>query len=220
MWSFQSSPVLHVIRFPCRVCNKTTNHPQQFFCSQYTSFCPRKVLRLKLERGHSVRCVTRTFTCNVKTESVPDLEEQSYEIVEEKRLPGSKLCIHVRVSGFRTKQCFESQLSEYSKTAIVPGFRKGKVPRPVLINQVGSTVASKACRELIQETVRQVLTKESYTPLSKATLSDNEEEIVNTFEPGRPFSFQFVFETYPLVNFKDDYKGLHLKSYKRETPTG
>ncbi|GJQ15761.1 hypothetical protein GpartN1_g7552.t1 [Galdieria partita] len=217
MWSFQSFPMLHVC-VPCCICQKTTNIPKQLLRFQSSRFYPRKVSLWRPERGHSFGQLTRTVICsNVQTENVPDLEEQEYEILEEKQLPGSQLCVHVQVNGRQTLRFFENQLSEYSKTALIPGFRKGKVPRPVLINQVGSKVASVACRELIHETVKKVLTQEKrYTPLSKATLSEKEEDILKTFEPGKTLSFQFTFEVYPQVNFKMDYKGLQLKVPREE----
>lgn len=102
------------------------------------------------------------------------------------------------MNGSETKRLFEKHLNEYSKTTVVPGFRKGKVPRPVLINQVGAAVATKACKELIQDTVRQVLVQEKYTPLSKATLNEKEEDIIRTFEPGKPLFFQFTVSHSPL----------------------
>lgn len=217
MWSFQSFPVLDG-RHTCRGCQRLAKTQKQLFPLQYSTFFPRKVFfTCKLERKLCLPAPDRKVFCMVQTENVPDLaEERSYEILEEKHLPDSKLCIHVQVNGSETKRLFEKHLNEYSKTTVVPGFRKGKVPRPVLINQVGAAVATKACKELIQDTVRQVLVQEKYTPLSKATLNEKEEDIIRTFEPGKPLFFQFTFEAYPTVSFKGDYKGLHLRVNREE----
>lgn len=106
------------------------------------------------------------------------------------------------MNGSQTKRYFEKELSEHSKTAVVPGFRKGKAPRPVLINQLGPKIASKACTELIQATVREVLSQPRYTPLSRASLSEKEEDVIKTFQPGNPFSFWFTVSCVFLVSLE------------------
>lgn len=209
MWGFLSLPIILPVRYPC--------------CQKQANFVRKQLFPLQ-HRYHASKpkpCYQRwgiiTTTCQVETENVSDLAEKShYEILEEKRLPGSKLCIHVQVNGSQTKRYFEKELSEHSKTAVVPGFRKGKAPRPVLINQLGPKIASKACTELIQATVREVLSQPRYTPLSRASLSEKEEDVIKTFQPGNPFSFWFTFDAYPQVQFKEDYRGLRLKAKREE----
>eukprot|EP00871_Galdieria_phlegrea_P002693 jgi/Galph1/3424/GphlegSOOS_G2092.1 len=153
--------------------------------------------------------------CTTQTQNVSNIpsvdKEKNYEIIEQQQLSGSKLNIQVQVNGEKTRQCFEKHLMESSKKTMVPGFRKGKVPRPILINHLGSTVAAKACKELIQDTVRQVLMNENITALSTPMLVDNESELVRSFQAGQPLSFRFTFEAYPKVEFLQSYKGLFLR---------
>lgn len=92
MWSFQSFPVLDG-RHTCRGCQRLAKTQKQLFPLQYSTFFPRKVFfTCKLERKLCLPAPDRKVFCMVQTENVPDLaEERSYEILEEKHLPDSKV---------------------------------------------------------------------------------------------------------------------------------
>ena len=47
--------------------------------------------------------------------------------------PGSRLAVEVAVPGARSRACYETALERLSRSVKLPGFRKGRVPRPVLL---------------------------------------------------------------------------------------
>ena len=47
--------------------------------------------------------------------------------------PGSRLALEVGVPADRSQASYDAALEKLSRTIKLPGFRKGKVPRPVLL---------------------------------------------------------------------------------------
>ena len=74
--------------------------------------------------------------------------------------PGSRLAVTVTVPAERTKSSYEDAITSLSRSINLPGFRKGKVPRTVVIQQLGAvrikasaleTMVDGAWREAIQQ---------------------------------------------------------------------
>jgi len=51
--------------------------------------------------------------------------------------PGSRLALEVAVPGGRSQASYEAAVVKLSRSVRLPGFRQGKVPRPVLLQQIG-----------------------------------------------------------------------------------
>ena len=51
--------------------------------------------------------------------------------------PGSRMAVEVAVPAERCKESYEAAVTRLSRTINLPGFRKGKVPRAVLMQQIG-----------------------------------------------------------------------------------
>ena len=51
--------------------------------------------------------------------------------------PGSRLAVEVAIPAERSKASYEAAISQLSRSVNLPGFRKGKVPRTVLVQQLG-----------------------------------------------------------------------------------
>ena len=47
--------------------------------------------------------------------------------------PGSRMALEVTVPGGRSRASYETALEKLSRSVRLPGFRKGRVPRPVLL---------------------------------------------------------------------------------------
>jgi len=63
--------------------------------------------------------------------------EKHYTNIEIKELPKSEIEIVGEIEASFLLECFESVLESMSKNAEFPGFRKGKVPKEILIQRVG-----------------------------------------------------------------------------------
>ncbi|MFO0103880.1 MAG: trigger factor family protein, partial [Cyanobium sp.] len=52
--------------------------------------------------------------------------------------PGSRVALEVASPGSRSQASYDAALEKLSRTVKLPGFRKGRVPRPVLLQQIGA----------------------------------------------------------------------------------
>lgn len=118
--------------------------------------------------------------------------------------------IDVTIEPDKLKTKLEDLLVEYKEKALVPGFRKGKVPRHILERRIGGQLETAAAEELVEDAVREVLTDETFKPISQPNFTNLE------IAPDKTIRFQLSFEVVPEFDLKD-YVGLALK---KEEPTG
>ena len=75
--------------------------------------------------------------------------------VTQEKLPASQIGLEIEITSEITTQKYEQVLRNLTKTVNIPGFRKGKVPRQILIQRIGTTrVKATALEEIIQEGVQ------------------------------------------------------------------
>ena len=51
--------------------------------------------------------------------------------------PNSRIAVEVEVTADRCKNSYDEALNKLSRSITIPGFRKGKIPRAVVIQQLG-----------------------------------------------------------------------------------
>ncbi|GHU85785.1 hypothetical protein FACS189473_4990 [Spirochaetia bacterium] len=71
----------------------------------------------------------------------------------------AKLTVTIAKDDVRTE--YDKLINEYSKTLQIPGFRKGKVPREVLLRKFGDAFKGEALGHIIEDAVAQVFEDES-----------------------------------------------------------
>ena len=72
--------------------------------------------------------------------------------VTQEKLPASQIGLEIEITSEITTQKYEQVLRNLTKTVNITGFRKGKVPRQILIQRIGTTrVKATALEEIIQE---------------------------------------------------------------------
>lgn len=99
-------------------------------------------------------------------------------------------------------------LTDYKKTANIPGFRKGHVPMGMIKKQYGRAVLLDEVNKLIQENLHKYLTEEKLDVLGNP-LPKNEEQIDWNADD---FSFEFELGLSP--EFDVDVKAKQIKAYK------
>ena len=57
--------------------------------------------------------------------------------VKTNALPSSRLAVNLEVSAETCQKSYEESLSSLSRSVKLPGFRKGKVPKAVILQQIG-----------------------------------------------------------------------------------
>jgi trigger factor len=94
----------------------------------------------------------------------------------------------------------------------LPGFRKGKVPRAVLLQQIGPLrVRATALEELVDTVFREVLEQEKIEALSRPVLEGGFEAVLERFQPGSDLSFTLELDVEPTPTLKAT-KGLKAEA--------
>ena len=79
--------------------------------------------------------------------------------------PGSRLAVEVAIPAERSQASYEAAISQLSRSVNLPGFRKGKVPRSVLVQQLGGLrIRATALENLVVGLVNGVPKREKVYP--------------------------------------------------------
>lgn len=117
--------------------------------------------------------------------------------------PGSRLAVDLAIPGERSKASYEKALEQLSRSVKLPGFRKGKVPRAVLLQQVGPLrVRATALEELVDSAFREAVEREKIAVLSRPVLEGGFESVLERFEPGSALSFTLELDVEPTPTLK------------------
>ena len=132
--------------------------------------------------------------------------------VTQEKLPASQIGLEIEISEEKTKNTYEKVVKNLARSVNIPGFRKGKVPRHVLLQRLGTqSVKAAALQELIEETLPQVIEQESLEVLGNYQLRSNFEELVAQYEPGKTIVFSAVVDVPPTVTLRN-YLNLSVKA--------
>jgi len=117
--------------------------------------------------------------------------------------PGSRLAVEIEVPGSRSQASYDTAFSKLSRSVKLPGFRKGKVPRPVLLQQIGPLrIRATALEELVDSVFREAVGQEKIEAIGQPQLSEDFEIVLARFEPGNPLSFTLELDVEPTPSLK------------------
>tara|TARA_Y100001968_G_scaffold333874_1_gene400403 strand:+ start:19457 stop:20842 length:1386 start_codon:yes stop_codon:yes gene_type:complete len=123
-------------------------------------------------------------------------------------IPESRLAIHLEVPANRCLTSYEEAISRLSKSINLPGFRKGKVPRAVILQQVGmARVKASALEKLVEMAWKEALEKQQIMPLCEPELKDGFEALLEKFDPKESLVFTLETDIAPTPKLKST-KGL------------
>jgi len=114
-----------------------------------------------------------------------------------------KRAILVEVPLERVCSKMEEAYRSLSRTLVLPGFRKGRVPRSLIERRFRDELKSEVVKELVSETCLQAIKAANLTPVSEPKV----EEV--SFENGQPFRFRATFEIKPSIQL-GSYKGVDV----------
>ena len=139
--------------------------------------------------------------------------------VTQENLPDSQVGLEIEVPAEMTKQSYEKVLRDYMKSANIPGFRKGKVPRQILIQRIGSLqLKAAALEDLLQKVVDQAVKQEDIDALGNYQLRSEFEAMLGEFEPGKEITLSASVDVPPRVTLSE-YKGLSVQAEEIKTET-
>jgi len=132
--------------------------------------------------------------------------------VTQEKLPDSQIGLEIEISEEKTKNTYEKVVKNLAHSVNIPGFRKGKVPRHVLLQRLGSqSVKAAALQELIEETLPQAIEQESLEVLGTYQLRSDFDELVAQYEPGKTIVVSAIVDVPPTVTL-GDYLNLSVKA--------
>ena len=135
-------------------------------------------------------------------------------IVKTKALPQSRIALELEIPSNTCKSCVNETINSISRSAKIPGFRLGKIPRQVLIQRVGLTqINASALEKIIDKSWNEALKIESIEPLSEPELVDEFEALLKNFSPEKPLKITLKTDVAPKLKLKKS-KGLSVEIKK------
>ena len=126
--------------------------------------------------------------------------------------PGSRLAVEVAVPAERCKESYEAAVSRLSRTINLPGFRKGKVPRAVLLQQIGPLrIRATALESMVDGIWREAIEQEKIEALGQPDLTDGFEKLLDAFDPSKELTVTLETDVAPVPKLKST-KGLKAEA--------
>lgn len=132
--------------------------------------------------------------------------------VTQEKLPASQIGLEIEVTPDMSKQAYDQAFQKYARSVHIPGFRKGKVPRHILLQRLGPTrLKAAALEDLIENSLKEAVKTENIEAIGQFELRSEFETLVEEFEPGQPLTFAAAVDVEPEVSL-GDYKALHVSA--------
>ena len=115
--------------------------------------------------------------------------------VKIKELTDNKVSVDIEVPANRCKLSYEAALARMGSSIRLPGFRPGKVPKPVIIQQIGiARIKASALEKLIDQVWKETIVQESIEPISEAQLKEELQSLVDRFNLNENLTFTLETE--------------------------
>ncbi len=132
--------------------------------------------------------------------------------VTQEKLPASQVGLEIEITPEMTKKAYEQVIQKFTRSANIPGFRKGKVPRQVLLQRFGTLqLKAAALEELIDESLKAAIKQENIDTLGNYQLRSPFEELIASYEPGSALTFSASVDVPPTVVLSQ-YKDLTVQA--------
>ena len=132
--------------------------------------------------------------------------------VTQERLPESQVGLNIEIAPEASRSAYEKMVQNLSRSSNIPGFRKGKVPRQVLLQRIGNErIKAAALEELIQKSLQDAIEQESIEALGQPNLQSDFEELLGKYNPGDAITFSVAVDVPPALELSD-YSNLNVKA--------
>src|SRR5690606_26175894 len=96
--------------------------------------------------------------------------------------------LSITVPADRVKRTRGRVAEQITRSAKLPGFRKGKLPTRVIEQRFGASIDQETIDRIIQETYREALETEGITPISQGKVDEVK------YDPGAELTFEVEVE--------------------------
>jgi trigger factor len=129
------------------------------------------------------------------------------------KLPASQVSFEIEVEGAKSQAIYDRTLKQLSQSINVPGFRKGKAPRELMLRQIGKEkLKANVLEELIQTTLTEVV--KTYTDIQAIgsfDLGTSLEDLFTKFTVGAPIQFTAAIDVHPVIHL-NQYQNLSVQA--------
>jgi len=125
-----------------------------------------------------------------------------------KKLEKSAVQLTLTIARDAAQQEYSGLLNKYVKDAVMPGFRRGKVPVPVLEKKFGDGLKAEALQTLVDKALHEV-----FETIEEKPLSYSQPEIIDrniTLDLTKDFTFTLQYDTFPAFSLPN-YKGVEIE---------
>ena len=135
-------------------------------------------------------------------------------IVKTTSLPQSRIALELEIPSETCKSCINETINSISRSAKIPGFRLGKIPKQVLIQRIGiAQLHASALEKIIDKSWNEALKIKSIEPLSEPELVDGFESLLKKFSPEKSLKVTLHTDVAPELKLKKS-KGLKVEISK------
>ena len=135
-------------------------------------------------------------------------------IVKTTSLPQSRIALELEIPSETCKSCINETINSISRSAKIPGFRLGKIPKQVLIQRIGiAQLHASALEKIIDKSWNEALKIKSIEPLSEPELVDGFESLLEKFSPEKSLKVTLHTDVAPELKLKKS-KGLKVEISK------
>jgi trigger factor len=132
--------------------------------------------------------------------------------VTQEKLPASQISLEIEIPIEKSQHTYEQVIQKFARSANIPGFRKGKVPRQILLQRLGlAQIKAAALEELVQSGLTEAIKQSEIQVIGQPQLRSSFEDLVNQYEPGKPLTFLAAVDVQPEVNLAQ-YSGLKVQA--------
>lgn len=139
--------------------------------------------------------------------------------VKTEPLPKSQVGLEISVGKEECKAAWESVIRELQKKAHVDGFRKGKVPKQIIVNRFGEDrLKASACEEVIEKSIHKALGDAGINAIGQAEFNSDGgvEEVISQYSTQNGLTFKVKVDVWPDIVFTDSYKELAVEAEEPE----
>ncbi len=134
--------------------------------------------------------------------------------VTQEKLPDSQIGIEIEIPAEASKKVYENVVKKLTKSVNIPGFRRGKVPRKIVIQRLGeSYIKATALEELIDSSIKTAIQQEDIPVLGNLSLRSDMEQLISVFTPDQSVTVSVAADVYPEAEYEpDSYKTITVQA--------
>jgi trigger factor len=111
--------------------------------------------------------------------------------------------VEVAVPAGRSQASYEGAVTKLSRSVKLPGFRQGKVPKAVLLQQIGPVrLRATALEDLIESVVKEALEQETIAAIGRPELEESFEALLARFNPGEELVITLALDVEPTPSLR------------------